>query len=384
MIYQLKFSRRTLLNKVRIFTNLWGIRFTLFKILGRLRPSFIRFPKFVNQDIAIIGCGQFAYSNLAPKLLKFGIFSPILCAYDKDKVALKTFSTTYSCYNLRSFPNIELDKKTKLAYICSDHASHFDYSCYFLSKGIDVYVEKPLTLNENQVYQLAKIFSQSKANLYSGYNRPFSPLIKKIKDLYTFRNPNKFHISCIVKGHKIEPSHWYRSSNQGTRIYGNLVHWIDLSIHTLFWQKILPSKIFIKMKYFDNEINDHNIFCELSTESGYSFFILFFGLLEPLTGVHESVEFISDKFNARIDNFKNLEIDLGDTLKVMKYRKKLAGHKEAIKQPFTLNSRNIKEVFISELLASEIKSMSERRETSSCFNLLDKVREINSIVSKND
>ena len=40
-------------------------------------------------------------------------------------------------------------------------------------------------------------------------------------------------IACVVKELTFQPDHWYFWPNQGTRITGNLCHWIDLAVYLI-------------------------------------------------------------------------------------------------------------------------------------------------------
>ena len=115
-----------------------------------------------------------------PNILKYNSLSPVKYAYDIDKKNLFTFCRTFSCKPLISIDSID-KKDIKLAYVCSNHSSHFLYTSKLLQNNIDVYCEKPLTTSLNQVYELAKILKNCKSKIYAGYNRPHSPIILKLK-----------------------------------------------------------------------------------------------------------------------------------------------------------------------------------------------------------
>ena len=276
-----------------------------------------------------MGCGQFAFSTLSPKLLKFG-FSPIKYAFDIDQDNLNSFCNFYSCKPITSLKNLN---NISIAYICSNHSSHFEYTKYLLNRHINVYCEKPLTTNINDVYQLSRIVKESKATLYTGYNRPHSPIIKNIKKLYDKHRPTKFNASLIIFGHKLNKNHWYRNENEGSRIYGNLSHWIDLCHHIMNWNKREIKKLYINMQYLDKDFSDENLICTIRSSNGFSFLIAFYTKYEPFGGVYENIEISTNKFNARTNNFKDLEIDEGNNIKLKNYFRKRAGHFEAINQP---------------------------------------------------
>ena len=114
------------LSKLSVYLNLWGFRQTLYKTLGRSSLVVpLSIPSF-RKRILVIGCGQFAFSTLAPRLLTLGIFSPIAYAYDPNKLSLRKFCVAYSAKpvdlsNLNHFDASGID----LVYICSDHFSHY-------------------------------------------------------------------------------------------------------------------------------------------------------------------------------------------------------------------------------------------------------------------
>ena len=164
------------IKRVFYYIDLWGFRLTFFKILGRLRFFFI-FPPFFRQNILVIGCGQFSFSTLMPNILRFNLFSPVRYAYDVNQKNLLTFCKTFACKSLTSIDSIN-NKDIKLAYVCSNHSSHFSYTCYLLQKDIDVYCEKPLTTSLDQVYHLAKIINKSKSK-FKNENLKFSTKLKK-------------------------------------------------------------------------------------------------------------------------------------------------------------------------------------------------------------
>ena len=370
-----------LISKVFTYIKLWGIRQTFFKVCGRSRPLFIRFPGWIKKEIAIIGCGKFSYNILGPRLLKFGIFSPIFYAYDHNKKNLNSFCRAYSCKKISNFPNEELDKKIKLVYVCTSHSSHFYYICHFLESGIDIYSEKPLTTQASQVFELASKCSKTSARLYSGYNRPHSPAITKLRSAIKKYSPVNQNIICTVKGHHIKKDHWYRRSGEGGMIYGNLSHWIDLCVHMIFWSNKLPDKISISISYFDSVVHDENFLCKLDIGNGFVFSIYFFSLMEPFTGINENIEFISEKFHAKIDDFKSLEMDFGTSKSKIFFSPKSVGYEESIKQPNSTDARDIREYFISELICAEIfLAISNKREISR-FDFSENIKKLNTILA---
>ena len=160
-------------SKLFLYIRLWGFRQSIYKIIGRLKISLPLSLPAPSKNILVIGCGQFAFSTLAPRLLNFGLFSPIAYAYDPNKRSLAKFCRAYSALPV-DLSTLDLSSLTKvrLVYICSDHSSHFSYAKTFLEAGFDVYCEKPLTTSLDQLYDLASVVSSSSSRFFAGYNRP--------------------------------------------------------------------------------------------------------------------------------------------------------------------------------------------------------------------
>ena len=368
------------LSKLSVYLNLWGFRQTLYKTLGR---SSLVVPLSIpscKKSILVIGCGQFAFSTLAPRLLKLGIFSPIAYAYDPNTFSLRKFCVAYSAKpvdlsNLNHFDTSGID----LVYICSDHYSHFAYAKHFLLSGIDVYCEKPLTTSLPQLHDLASVISSSSARFFAGYNRPHSSFVRTLRDTFISSDSKQLFLNFHVSGHFLTSDHWYRSSAQGSRIYGNLGHWIDLFVHTCFWLPELPAVLDISIFYLDTFHSDENILVHISDGKSIFASITFSCLTEPITGVNESLVFSSDKFTARIRNFETMELDLSTSLRVFSHRHKSAGHVEAIRQPFSPHYRSDVEPLISEILLSKIKSVVSSRGSSCSFDLKGELSDLYSL-----
>jgi hypothetical protein len=362
--------RDTLVNIRRLcfYVRLWGLYLTLFKVIGRLPIAPKIFLPLFRQHILVIGCGQFAFSTLGPRLIRFRFFSPIAFAYDPSSSALQSFCNAYAAKALDPLTiKHSLPSSVRLVYICSDHASHFGYLKSILQQGVDAYCEKPVTTSPEQVYELAHILPHTTARFFTGYNRPHSPYIRRIRSCFNALTPDNLFLTFTIYGHFLDSGHWYRHKGQGSRIYGNVAHWIDLVVHILFWRPNLPSKLDISIVYLDHHAYDENLVVRISDGLSFSSQISFFCLLEPFTGVYEHLQIASNKFTARIDNFTRLEIDTSSSLMSCRTRHKSAGHQQAIRQPLRLEVRPSIEILLSELILGDLHSMILARSTTTVF-----------------
>lgn len=188
--------------------------------------------------VYLYGLGDYARVYIAPFLKKM---NKIYCV---DYVA--SLSTYYAqkfgynhCSSLAkdSFPSLRNTKKP-LAIIATYHSDHSQMAkdIYDQNKDAYIFIEKPPCVNYNDLNLLHSLYI-SGAKLNIGYNRRHIPINKKIqKEIY---NKNKI-INFSVKELNLNPSHWYFWDNQGTRITGNLTHWIDLAV---YFNASLPTEI---------------------------------------------------------------------------------------------------------------------------------------------
>jgi virulence factor len=66
--------------------------------------------------------------------------------------------------------------------------THFDLALELMSKGVDVYLEKPVTFDSNQDRKLAQEADRLQRILMVGYNRRYSPLTVQAKALWGSRS----------------------------------------------------------------------------------------------------------------------------------------------------------------------------------------------------
>jgi predicted dehydrogenase len=353
-------------HKLVRFAFIYGIRRSLVKALGRLRVgSLTRFLinpfKFFrkNKIISVVGCGQFTYATSTFFLVN-ELGDCIASAYDVDPKALNTYARAYNAKICDDFSSILECPATKVVYIASNHASHTDYAIKCLQNGFDVYIEKPLSVSFQQFYSLKSAISNSRNCVYAGYNRPFSKAILELKSRMV---SGPFTLTCSVIGHKIEAGHWYRNPEEGTRVCGNLGHWIDLAIHLLYSDSGLCNNEFnINITYSNPKEPDDNFTVTITTARFDLIVLTLTSREEPYEGICENILFQQNGLIAKIDDFRRAEFQVGSKKLVRKYFYKDVGHKKAALQPFANEKRDFEEVLVSTELMLHIAQMVVNRE----------------------
>jgi len=183
--------------------------------------------------IGLIGGGMFAKSILLPEIKGL------------SHVKLKTVATTrgmtaghiaekYGFHQVTTdYRNILNDSEINTVIIVTQHDSHAKFVKEALEAKKDVFVEKPLCLNEEELREIIKIKEKYKKNiLMVGYNRRFSPHVADIKKFFSDEQYRPKIINYRVNAGFIPREHWTQDYKKGGgRIIGEVCHFVDLCIY---------------------------------------------------------------------------------------------------------------------------------------------------------
>ena len=360
--------------KVVRYSKIYGFGRTYVKIAGRLRknPLPIRFPisilKKKTKNVAIIGCGQFAFATIS-YFLKHKFGDIIFGAFDVNESHSKGLVKYYKGKVFTDAESLIKNSNVSYVYIASNHATHTDYAIKALNENKIVYVEKPISVTKNQLNDL--ILAAKGKQIFVGYNRPFSPAIQTIKPfLEQVKKRKPLSLNCFITGHKIPKDHWYRNFDEGTRVCGNIGHWLDLSIHLLAAIG-LPSYLTVSIHASSKKEKDDNLNITLVSDREDIISIMLSSREEPFEGINETINLQHAHTIAKIDDFRRLTIWNRETLIKKRYFRKDAGHKNAILQPFNKKGmvRNFDEVIVSTQLMLEITEAIRSDRNEFVFNI---------------
>jgi len=220
-----------------------------YEIYGNMRKlgsiaSIIRFPcdtlpdpiveipssdnyKSGNGKFGIIGAGNFTSSTVIPALIKAkanikyiasanGLSAKIIAR----KVGAKKAITDYSIM-------LE-DPDVNTLIITTRHNLHASMVTKGLRAGKNVFVEKPLCLNNEELAEITNVYKHINGNvlLTVGFNRRFSPFAIKMKKLLGTAPMN---IIATINAGFIPPEVWVHDLEiGGGRIIGEVCHFIDI------------------------------------------------------------------------------------------------------------------------------------------------------------
>ena len=116
--------------------------------------------------------------------------------------------------------------------VVTQHNTHAHFVSAALKAGKNVFVEKPLAINAEELQQVEEAYQQAQAEgtarLMVGFNRRFAPQVQKMKALLAAVNEPKSFIMTMNAG-AIPADHWTQNNEVGGgRIIGEACHFIDL------------------------------------------------------------------------------------------------------------------------------------------------------------
>ena len=239
------------IKKVARYVGMYGFERTFKKVRSQyhMKSSSTFKDEWVNEkgnkvgDVAIVGCGNFAFSTIAHYVTKKA-GGMIKYTLDVDTTKSLSLAKEYKAYKATTnYEEIINDPDIKIVYIASNHASHAEYAIAALEQGKDVHIEKPHVVNYRQLERLEKAMNEyPDSRVFLGFNRPKSKLFKRLMDEVA-KQPGNIMMNWFIAGHEIDDNHWYFSEAEGGRVMGNLCHWSDLCLHLVGLENAFPCTI---------------------------------------------------------------------------------------------------------------------------------------------
>ena len=256
-----------------------------------------------NCELFLAGAGAYAYAYVVPYMK--GVFhhtivdlNPLLVAIMQEK-----FGFSYSDTSCERALKRLADCDSPVLIIATYHSTHvnlaeFAYKCNPRTK---IFIEKPPATTVEQLERLLKL-RQGGAYIEIGYNRRHIPMILEAKAMLSCCN-GPLTMTCIVKELRLPKSHWYYWSTQGTRIAGNLCHWIDLGAYCI---KQRPVSVY-GVSVPENPAGDE-VTVVVNYEDGSRLTVMATDQGNSLRGVQEYIDIRRGDLTVSIDDFLRMKI----------------------------------------------------------------------------
>ncbi|SRX72518.1 bi-domain-containing oxidoreductase [Aequorivita antarctica] len=276
-------------------------------------------------NIGFIGAGSFAQSYLIPYTKKEG--ASLDTVVTTKGITAKNVASKFGFNNASSEAQDVINKKDiNTVFIATPHNSHAPYVMEALKAGKNVFVEKPLAMNYDELEEVKKVYQESNQKLMVGFNRRFSPIAEKIKSEFVGNGEPKV-VNIRVNAGFIPKDHWTQNKNiGGGRIIGEMCHFIDLM---QYFTDAKPVKVYAASIKTDNQnlTSEDNISITVSFSDGSIGNLLYLGNGDKSLP-KELIEVFSGGKVGRIHDFRKGDFHKGN--KQIKLKMDGKGHKQEV------------------------------------------------------
>lgn len=193
----------------------------------RLRPAAGKARKI---RIAVVGAGNFAAAMHLPNMVKLRDKFDIHCVMSRTGANARGLASQFqAAYATTDYEEVLTDEDTDLVLIATRHDLHGRLVVQALEAGKHVFVEKPLTVDPDDLYKIERFYEQAQNPplLMIGYNRRFSPAARRIKEVLRGRT-TPLVVNYRMNAGYIPLDHWVHSPEGGGRNIGEACHIYDL------------------------------------------------------------------------------------------------------------------------------------------------------------
>lgn len=261
-------------------------------------------------NVGLIGAGSFGQNFLIPAIKNTSAkFAGVVTARPSN--ARNIADKNGFAFASGNADDIFISKDVNTVFIATRHDTHAAYVLQALKNNKNVFVEKPLCMNIDELNEIKETFAKTNSHLMVGFNRRFAPFIQQLKKSISKEIPCA--INYRINAGNIPADHWVHDAKLGGgRIVGEACHFIDLCMF------IAGSKI---VSVTANAIKEpHNlqdtVTIQLAFENGSIANISYFSNGNKLLS-KEYLEVFSGGIVVVLDDYKELRL-IGKSEKITK------------------------------------------------------------------
>lgn len=263
------------------------------------------FSKAAQNNIALIGAGNFAQAVILPTLSKLDCKFHTLV--NSSSVKAISAGRKFNFNNISSDPeDVFNNAEINTIIITTPHSSHAKYVIAGLESGKHVFVEKPLAINESQLEEIVTAYQNNKMHLMVGFNRRFSSHARQLKEAAQ-QSYSPLIMNYIVNAGPIDSSHWIQDPDiGGGRVIGEVCHFIDF---LQFICDSLPISVFAsEIKTTNREYSNHDSLHIILNFANGSIGNITYHALGDTSLPKEYFEFSGGGITAKMIDFRKTEI----------------------------------------------------------------------------
>lgn len=274
------------------------------------------------RQLHVIGAGNFARTMLLPFV---GSGLPLGAVINQTALSAQHIRKKFG------FSSVQTDVATFWAahpgdatIIATRHHLHAPQVLAALAANQHVFVEKPLCLTENELFEIDQAVAASGGSVMIGFNRRFAPATTALlAALASIPGPRS--ITILVNAGRLDPSHWYANYDEsGGRIIGEACHFFDYALAASGSRAVAvtaaPSGAASARLPFPD-----GIAAQIEFADGGVAQIVYSGEGDP-SFPKETIQVVATGFAGRIENFLQLTLHRGRRAQSQRFRSK--GHRE--------------------------------------------------------
>lgn len=216
--------------------------------------------------VGMVGAGDYARRMLLPHFRAEGVeFVSLATA---SGVTARDVGGRYGFARFVSGAEEVLgDERVNLLVVATRHDTHAGLARRGLERGLDVFVEKPLALDDGELDELLGAAARAESRLTVGFNRRFSPHARAAREFFEGRR-SPLSILYRVNAGRVPRAHWTQDAREGGgRIRGEVCHFVD------FMQYLTGShvrKVYAESVSSDDResVDDDSVFITLKFADG--------------------------------------------------------------------------------------------------------------------
>ena len=179
------------------------------------------------KGIAIVGAGNFTKMTMLPAMK--GLDANLQYIISSGGLSGTTLAKKFSIANSTTdYDAVLKDDNVNTVMITTRHNLHAPMVIKAIEAGKNVFVEKPLALNDEELDKVVEVYKKSNVSLTVGFNRRFSPHAVKMKEAIG-QGDTPINVIATMNAGAIPADVWVHDLKVGGgRIVGEACHFIDL------------------------------------------------------------------------------------------------------------------------------------------------------------
>ncbi len=180
--------------------------------------------------VGLIGAGSFAQGMHLPNMVRLRRKYQLYCVASRTGATAKAVAEQFGAsFSTTEYERVLESPDVDLVLIATRHNLHARLALEALHAGKHVLVEKPLAMNDGELAAIAEFFAghDSGRLLCTGFNRRFSPAMRKAKDLLADVT-TPLIVNYRMNAGYTPLTHWIHGLEGGGRNIGEACHIYDL------------------------------------------------------------------------------------------------------------------------------------------------------------